>query len=54
LTFRALLELIGGQVQTCLNERMIQHRVVFAAGHKSKVSQVRKHGPGAILAIQPQ
>ena len=54
LAFRALLEVIWGEVQTCLNERMIEHRVVFAAGHKGEPGQVREHGPGAILAVEPE
>ena len=54
LAFRALLELIWGQVQTRLNERMIEHRVVFAAGHKGETSHVGEHGPGAILSIEPE
>src|SRR5205085_2906170 len=54
LAFRALLELIWGQVQTRLNERMIEHGVVFAAGHKGETSHVGEHGPGAILSIEPE
>ena len=54
LTFRTLLELIGGQVQTRLDERMIEHGVLFAAGHKGEASQIGEHGPGAILSIEPQ
>src|SRR5690348_15195259 len=34
LAFRTLLELIWGQVQTCLNQRVIKHVVVFATGDK--------------------
>ncbi len=54
LAFRALLELIGGQVQTRLDERMIKHGVLFATGHKGEASQVGQHGPGAILSIEPE
>src|SRR5713226_3371928 len=54
LAFRALLELIGGQMQTRLDKRMIEHRVLFAAGHKGEASQVSQHGPGAILSIEPE
>ena len=32
--FGTMLELIGWQVQTCLDQRMIQHRVVTAAHHE--------------------
>src|SRR5437660_8015502 len=52
--FWALLDLIWGQVQTRLNERMIEHRVVFTAGHKGETTHVGEHGPGAILSIEPQ
>ena len=41
-------------MQTRLNERMIEHGVVFAAGHKGETSHVGEHGPGAILSIEPQ
>jgi hypothetical protein len=47
--FRMLLQLIGRQVQTHLDERMIKHRVLFAARHESEASQIRQHGPGARL-----
>jgi hypothetical protein len=29
-------------------------RVLFAAGHKREESQTREHGPGSILAIEPE
>ena len=54
LTFRALLELIWWKVQACLDERVIEHAVLFAARHKAEASQIGEHGPGAILAIEPQ
>src|SRR6202011_2026541 len=54
LTFWTLLELIWWEVQARLDKRMIEHRVVFATHHKSKTSQVREHGPGAILPIEPE
>src|SRR5512135_1569800 len=54
LAFRTMLELTWGQVQTRLDERMIQHRILFAAHHEREASQICKHGPGAILPIQPQ
>ena len=34
LAFRTVMELIGWQVQPCLNQSMIQHRVVFPAHHQ--------------------
>src|SRR6266699_349259 len=54
LAFRTTLELIWGQVQTRLDEWMIQHGVLFAAHHEREASQICKHGPGAILPIEPQ
>jgi hypothetical protein len=54
LTFRSLLELIRGQMQTHLDERMIKHGVLFAAGHKGEASQIGEHSPGAILTVEPQ
>jgi hypothetical protein len=33
-----------------LNERMIEGAVLFATRHKSKPSQIGKHGTGSILA----
>jgi hypothetical protein len=50
LVFGTLLELIRRQVQTRLDE----HRVVFAAGHERESCQIREHGPGAILSIEPE
>src|SRR5690242_18581760 len=44
LAFRALLGLVGGQMQACLDEWMIQHSVVFAAGHESEACQIGEHG----------
>ena len=54
LTFRTVLELIGRQVQTRLDERVVEHRVLFAAGHVGETSQVCQHGPGAILSKDMQ
>ncbi|SRR5258708_15476554 len=42
LTFRALLELICWEMQTCLDERMIKHRVLLAACHKSEPRKARR------------
>src|SRR5712692_5537600 len=42
------------QIQTRLHERMIKDRVLLAAGYEGETCQVRKHSPGAILAIEPQ
>jgi len=54
LTFWTRLKLIGGQVQTRLNERVIEHGVLFATRHKGKASQIGEHGSGAILSVEPQ
>ena len=54
LAFWARLDLIGGQMQTCLNERVIEHRVLFAAGDKREARQICEHGSGAILTIEPE
>ncbi len=54
LTFRTLLDLIGGQVQTRLNERMIEDRVLFAACHESEAGEIAEDRPGAILPIEPE
>jgi hypothetical protein len=54
LTFRALLKLVGGQMQTCRNARVIEHTVFFATGHKREASQIGEHRPGAILPIKSQ
>jgi hypothetical protein len=52
LAFRALLELIGRQVQTCLNARVIEQTVLFAAGDKREPSQIGKHSSVPILAVE--
>src|SRR5262249_24466628 len=54
LAFRTLLELIGGQVQACLNQRMIKQVIIFATGHKREASHIGEHYPVAILAIEAQ
>ncbi len=54
LAFWTLLELVGRQVQTCLNERVIEHGVLFATGHKGEARKIRKHGPSAVLSIEPE
>ena len=51
LTFRALLELIGRQMEARLHERMIKHTVLFAAGHEREASEIGEYGPGAILSV---
>src|SRR5712691_5059270 len=54
LTFRTLLGLIWGEVQTRLNERMIDYRVIFATSHEGEASQVRQRSSRAILSIEPE
>src|SRR6516162_1595359 len=44
LAFWPLLELIGRQVQTQLDERMIEGGVLFAASHKREGGHIGKHG----------
>src|SRR5512135_2454434 len=54
LTFGSLLDLIGGQVQTRLDQRVIEYAVVFAASDKGEPRHIREYGPGAILPVEPQ
>ena len=54
LAFRVLLELIGREVQTRLNEWVIEHGVVFATGHEREASEIGEHGSSSILAVEPQ
>ncbi len=54
LAFRTLLKLIGRQVQTRLDERVIEHAVLFAAGHKREPSHIGEHRSRAILPIKPR
>ena len=43
-----------GRCVSRLDERMIQHGVVFATHHEREASQIRQHGSGAILPIEPE
>ncbi|WP_242527282.1 hypothetical protein [Ktedonosporobacter rubrisoli] len=52
--FGALLELIRGEVQTRLNEWVIEQAIVLATGHKREPSEIGKHGPIAILSIESE
>ena len=54
LAFRALLELIGRQVQSRLDLRMIEGGVLFAAGHKGEPGQISEHSSCPILAVEPE
>jgi hypothetical protein len=53
LTFGSLLHLIGGQVQACLNERMVEQAIVFPAGDKREASHIGEDRSIAILPIEP-
>ena len=48
LTFRTLLELIRRQMQTGLNQRVIEQAIVFAPGHKRKTGEIGEDRPIAI------
>jgi len=54
LAFWTLLDLIWWEMQTRLNQRMIEGTVLFASGHESKPGQVSEHGSGPILAVEAQ
>jgi len=54
LAFWTLLELIWGQMQTGLDQRMIECGVLFTSCHKSESGQIREHGSGPILAVEPE
>jgi hypothetical protein len=54
LTFRALLELIWGQMQTRLDQRMIKGGVLLASGHERETSQISEYGSGPVLSIESQ
>jgi len=41
-------------VQARLDDRMIQHGVLFAARNAGETSQVGEHGPRAILSVEPE
>jgi len=54
LALGTLLELIGGQVQARLNQRMIEQVIVFAARHKRERGHIGEHDPVAILPVEPR
>lgn len=49
-----LLELIRWQMETRLDKRVIEHAVLLATGHKRESCEIREHGPGALLPIEPE
>jgi hypothetical protein len=52
LAFGTLLHLIGGQVQACLDQRMIEQAIVLPTRHKRESSEIGEHGSIAILPIK--
>jgi hypothetical protein len=52
--FGTLLELIGGQVQARLDQRMIEQMIVFATRHKREASHIGKHRSIAVLPVEPE
>jgi hypothetical protein len=54
LAFWTLLELIGWQVQARLDERVIEHAVLFATGYEGEACQIGEHGSRAILSKDMQ
>jgi len=54
LAFRALLELIGGQVQASLNQRMIEEVRVFPTHHEREACHIGEHCSIAVLPIEPE
>ena len=48
------MNLIGGQVQARLDERVIEDGVLFPSCHESETSQVGEDRSGPILAIEPE
>ena len=41
-------------MQTRLDERVIEHAVFFAAGHKGVASQICSHSSRAVLSVKPR
>ena len=54
LTFRTLLELIWGQMQSRLDQRMIKDGILFASDHERETSQISEHDSGPVLSIESQ
>lgn len=53
VTFGALLELVGRQVQACLNEWMVEQTRVFPAGHQREASHIGEDRSIALLPVTP-
>jgi len=41
-------------MQTRLDQRVIEHRVLFAASHEGEAREIGEHGPRAILPVEPK
>lgn len=41
-------------MQTCLDQRVIQDGVFFAARHKGEAGEIGEDSSGAVLAVEPQ
>ncbi len=54
LTFGTLLELVGREVQTGLDQRMIEQVIIFAASDKREASSIGEHRSIAIVPIEPE
>ena len=54
LAFWALLELIRGEVQTRLDQRMVEHVVVFPSRHKREARHLGKCSPRTILPVESE
>jgi hypothetical protein len=53
LAFRALLDLVGRQVQPGLNERMVEQAIVFPARNIREPSDISEDRSIAILPVKP-
>jgi hypothetical protein len=51
---RFAAKLIWREVQTCLDEQMIQDAIFFATGHDREPSEIRKYSSRAIVSIEPE
>ena len=54
LAFWTLLELVSRQVQTGLNERVIEHAVLFAPGDKCEACHIGERRSCPILAVESE
>lgn len=54
LAFGTLLDLIGGPVQSRLNQRMIEQVRAFAAHDTREASHIGEHRSIAIVSVEPE